>query len=84
MDTYFVHNRDKDQDYIVVPGRTALLATPRLLSEFLYAADLSQVQTDLQPGPPESFGEIVAVLEGDHLKIMNQDLWDDRRQGLEW
>ena len=84
MKTYFVHNRDQDQDYLVVPGKTVLKATPRLLSEFLYAADLSQAETELQPGPPEAFGEVAAVLENDHLQILDQDLWDERRRELEW
>jgi hypothetical protein len=26
----------------------------------------------------------VAVLEGDHLNILMPDLWDERRQALEW
>jgi hypothetical protein len=84
MKTYFVHNRDQDQDYLVVPETTVLKVTPRLLSEFLYAADLSGIESELQPGPPESFGEIVAVLEHDHLQILNQDLWDERRRDLDW
>jgi hypothetical protein len=84
MKTYFVHNKDKDIDYIVIPQKTVLVATSKIFSDFLYSSDLSKKKTELKPGPPEAFGEIVAVLENDHLKILNQELWAERRQSLEW
>lgn len=84
MKTYFVHDRNTDADYIVIPGRTVLKATPKVLADFLYAADFSRKQTDLPPGRPEDFGEVVAVLENDQLQIRNSDLWAERRESLEW
>lgn len=84
MKTYFVHNKDKDLDYIVIPNKTVLVATPKLLSGFLYAEDLSQNKTEIKPGRPEDFGEILAVLEDEELQIINPELWHERREALEW
>ncbi len=84
MKMYFVHNRGKDADYVVLPHQTVLLATPKVFNHFLYGADLSQWDSDLEPGPPEAFGEIVAHVQNDQLQILNQDLWDERRQSMEW
>lgn len=84
MRSYFVYNKEQDADYIVIPGKTALNATPKVLSEFLYATDLSTWQTELTPDDPHSFGQIVAVLEDDHLQIIDSDLWAERRRALEW
>ena len=84
MRSYFVHNTEQDTDYIVIPGKTALAATPKVLSEFLYAADLSTWPTEFEPDNPESFGKVVAILDNDHLQVMDSDLWEERRRSLEW
>ena len=84
MKTYFVHNKDTGGDYIVIPGKTALRATPKLLADFLYAQDFSGKTSDLPPGLPADFGEVVAVLENDQLQILNSDLWTERKESLEW
>ncbi|MDZ7760375.1 MAG: hypothetical protein U5L00_08990 [Desulfovermiculus sp.] len=84
MRSYFVHNKKQDTDYIVISGKTALTVTPKVLSEFLYAADLSTWPTEFEPDEPHSFGQIVAVLDGDHLQVMDSDLWEERRRSLEW
>ena len=31
MRSYFVHNKEQDADYIVIPGKTALAATPKTI-----------------------------------------------------
>lgn len=84
MKTYFVHDANKDADSIIIPGRTVLRATPKVRGDFLYAADFSRKQTELPPGRPEVYGEVVAVLEKDQLQIRNSDLWAERREALEW
>ncbi|MFP4671438.1 MAG: hypothetical protein ACOCY5_01985 [Desulfohalobiaceae bacterium] len=84
LKTYFVYNKDKDVDYIVVPEKTVLVATPKTFADFLYAGDFSQHESELQPGQPEDFGEVVAILENDHLRIMNPELWSARRESMEW
>jgi hypothetical protein len=80
MSTYYVHDRQKDTDYIVVPGKTVLRVTPKIMSDFLYAADFSKRKSDLSPGQPEDFGE---VLENNQLRIRNSDLWAERKAALE-
>ncbi len=82
--SYFVYNKDKDVDYIVIPEKTVLIVNPKIFADFLYAEDLSSYTTDLQPGKPEDFGQVVAVLEDDHLQIINPELWSARRESLEW
>lgn len=84
MQTYFVHNQEQNADYIVIPGKTVLSVTPKIFSEFLYAQDLSTHPSEFTPQDPKSLGTIVAVLEGNHLRIMDSDLWADRRQSMEW
>ena len=84
MKMYFVHNREKDADYVVLPHQTVLSATPKVFNHFLYGADLSQWNSEMPPGPPEAFGEIVAYVENDQLHILHPELWSERRQFMDW
>ncbi|MCF8106187.1 MAG: hypothetical protein K9K64_11945 [Desulfohalobiaceae bacterium] len=85
MKTYFVYNKDKDADYIVIPYQAVLAANPKVFADFLYAEDLSLRKTEFPPvSSPEDYGEVVAVLDKHHLQILNSDLWADRKQALEW
>ncbi len=34
--SYFVYNKDKDVDYIVIPQKTVLIVNPKIFAEFLY------------------------------------------------
>ncbi|MFO8031957.1 MAG: hypothetical protein R6U22_05385 [Desulfohalobiaceae bacterium] len=82
--SYFVYNKDKDVDYIVIPEKTVLVVTPKIFADFLYAEDLSQHETELKPGQPADFGQVAAILENDHLRIIDPELWSSRRASLEW
>ncbi|MCF8038853.1 MAG: hypothetical protein K9K79_06010 [Desulfohalobiaceae bacterium] len=85
MKTYFVYDKDKDLDYIIVPHQVVLAADPKVFADFLYAEDLSLRETEFPPvSSPEDYGEIVAVLDRHHLQIIDSDLWAQRKQELEW
>jgi len=83
MQVYFVFNQAEDRDYVIVPGKVALEVTPKVLTEFLYGGSFdgwSESSLAHRPETPERFGDIVAVRDGDVLKIRNQEVWDERRE----
>jgi hypothetical protein len=84
MEAFFVHNREQDLDYIVIPDRAAVAVTPKVLSDFLYEskgfADWKGERDPKEVGPPEAYGKVVASREGDQLRILDAELWHERRE----
>lgn len=84
MEAFFVHNREQDRDYVVIPGRAAVAVTPKVLSDFLYEtkgfADWKGDRDPKEVGPAEGFGKVIASREGDQLRILDAELWHERRE----
>ncbi len=84
MEAFFVHNREQERDYIVIPGRAAIEVTPRVLTDFLYETKaFSDWESEREPkeiGPAKDFGTVVASKEADQLRIYDAELWHERRE----
>lgn len=82
MIAYFVHNREKNDDKIIIPYMgCSVSVTPERFEKFISVdPSFSQWQgeecTDVKP---EDFGTVLATrAEGEDVCILEKDLWRER------